>query len=207
MILGGSSHGRAARLRLEADEDVLHVVVFVELAEELVDLGAVRGVHLHRVLRLPAQRSVVHRPLRGGERAADGVEVGELGEEAGLTRLARLEILRAGLDGGGLGVGARRRRRFDDVPFWVIVRHALPLALTPIVSYLGPALAGNLEGGVVVEKIFFVPGMGQFFLSSAQNRDLTMAIACVIIYSVVLLILNLVVDLIYPILDPRVELK
>lgn len=92
-------------------------------------------------------------------------------------------------------------------PFWVIVRHALPLALTPIVSYLGPALAGNLEGGVVVEKIFFVPGMGQFFLSSAQNRDLTMAIACVIIYSVVLLLLNLVVDLIYPILDPRVELK
>ena len=92
-------------------------------------------------------------------------------------------------------------------PFWVIVRHALPLALTPIVSYLGPALAGNLEGGVVVEKIFFVPGMGQFFLSSAQNRDLTMAIACVLIYSVVLLILNLVVDLIYPILDPRVELK
>ena len=92
-------------------------------------------------------------------------------------------------------------------PFWVIVRHALPLALTPIVSYLGPALAGNLEGGVVVEKIFFVPGMGQFFLSSAQNRDLTMAIACVLIYSVVLLILNLVVDLIYPILDPRVELR
>ena len=92
-------------------------------------------------------------------------------------------------------------------PFWVIVRHALPLALTPIVSYLGPALAGNLEGGVVVEKIFFVPGMGQFFLSSAQNRDLTMAIACVLIYSVVLLLLNLVVDLIYPILDPRVELR
>jgi len=52
-----------------------------------------------------------------------------------------------------------------------------------------------------------VPGMGQFFLSSAQNRDLTMAIACVLIYSVVLLTLNLVVDLIYPILDPRVELK
>lgn len=92
-------------------------------------------------------------------------------------------------------------------PGWVIVRHALPLALTPIVSYLGPALAGNLEGGVVIEKLFFVPGMGQFFLNSATNRDLTMAIACVLIYSVVLLSLNLVVDLIYPILDPRVDLK
>jgi oligopeptide transport system permease protein len=92
-------------------------------------------------------------------------------------------------------------------PAVVIFRHALPLGLTPIVSYLGPALAGNLEGGVVIEKIFFVPGMGQFFLNSATNRDLTMAIACVLIYSVLLLGLNLVVDLIYPILDPRVELK
>lgn len=89
----------------------------------------------------------------------------------------------------------------------VIFRHALPLALTPIVSYLGPALAGNLEGAVVVEKIFFVPGLSQFFLNSATNRDLTMAIACVLVYSIVLLLLNLVVDLIYPILDPRVELK
>lgn len=92
-------------------------------------------------------------------------------------------------------------------PAAVIFRHALPLGLTPIVSYLGPALAGNLEGGVVVEKIFFVPGMSQFFLNSATNRDLTMAVGCVLVYSVVLLGLNLVVDLIYPILDPRVELK
>jgi oligopeptide transport system permease protein len=101
-----------------------------------------------------------------------------------------------------------RTARAKGVAGWLVIfRHALPVALTPIVSYLGPALAGNLEGGVVIEKIFFVPGMGQFFLSSAQNRDLTMAIACVIIYSVVLLSLNFVVDLIYPILDPRVELK
>jgi oligopeptide transport system permease protein len=86
----------------------------------------------------------------------------------------------------------------------VVLRHALPSALMPVVSYLGPAAAGALTGSVVVETIFGIPGIGRYFVTNALNRDYTMVLGTVIFYSSLLVLFNLVVDLLYAWLDPRV---
>ncbi len=87
----------------------------------------------------------------------------------------------------------------------VTMRHALKIAILPVVSYLGPAMASILVGSVVVEQIFHVPGLGSFFVQSAINRDYTLAMGTVLFYSTMLIGLNLVVDVAYRVLDPRVE--
>jgi len=89
----------------------------------------------------------------------------------------------------------------------VVMKHALRLAILPVLSYLGPATASILVGSVVVERIFNIPGLGSFFVNSAINRDYTMAMGTVLLYSVLLITLNLVVDVLYAVVDPRVELK
>ena len=89
----------------------------------------------------------------------------------------------------------------------VIGKHALRTGILPVVSYLGPATAGILVGSVVVERIFSIPGLGSFFVNSALNRDYTMAMGTVLLYSALLITLNFVVDVMYAILDPRVELS
>ena len=86
----------------------------------------------------------------------------------------------------------------------VILRHALPGAVLPVVSYLGPAAAGALTGSVVVETIFGIPGVGRYFVQSALNRDYTMVLGTVVFYSSLLIVFNLVVDCLYAYLDPRV---
>jgi oligopeptide transport system permease protein len=87
----------------------------------------------------------------------------------------------------------------------VVLRHALPGAVLPVVSYLGPAAAGALTGSVVVESIFGIPGIGRYFVQSALNRDYTMVLGTVIVFSGVLVVFNLIVDLLYAWLDPRVS--
>jgi oligopeptide transport system permease protein len=87
----------------------------------------------------------------------------------------------------------------------VIVRHALPSAILPVVSYLGPAAAGALTGSVVVESIFGIPGIGRYFVQSALNRDYTMVLGTVVVYSALLVALNLVVDCLHAYLDPRIS--
>ena len=89
----------------------------------------------------------------------------------------------------------------------VIAKHALRIAILPVVSYLGPATASILVGSVVVERIFNIPGLGSFFVNSALNRDYTMAMGTVLLYSGLLITLNLVVDVLYAVIDPRVELS
>ncbi len=89
----------------------------------------------------------------------------------------------------------------------VMTKHALRVAILPVLSYLGPATASILVGSVVVEKIFSIPGLGTFFVNSALNRDYTLAMGTVLLYSTLLIGLNLLVDLLYSVLDPRVELK
>jgi oligopeptide transport system permease protein len=89
----------------------------------------------------------------------------------------------------------------------VALRHALPVAILPVVSYLGPATAATLTGSVVVERIFLVPGLGTFFVQSALNRDYTLAMGAVLFYSALLMLLNLAVDIAHAILDPRVKLE
>lgn len=90
--------------------------------------------------------------------------------------------------------------------FQVITRHALKNAITPIVSYMGPAAAAVLTGSIVVEKIFAIPGLGTHFVNAALNRDYTLVMGTVLLYSLLLVLFNLVVDIIYSFIDPRVRL-
>ena len=85
----------------------------------------------------------------------------------------------------------------------IVLRHALRTALYPVVAYLGPAVAGLISGSFVVEKIFFIPGLGSFFVNSAFNRDSTMVMGTVLFYAVLILILNLIVDLVQLWMNPR----
>jgi oligopeptide transport system permease protein len=87
----------------------------------------------------------------------------------------------------------------------VFVKHALRLAILPVVSYSGPLLADLLTGSFVVEYIFQIPGLGVFVINSMQNRDYTMGVGLVVLYAVLLLVMNLLVDFSYSLLDPRVQ--
>jgi oligopeptide transport system permease protein len=89
----------------------------------------------------------------------------------------------------------------------ILFKHVLKGALLPVVSYLGPACAGVVTGSVVVESIFAVPGLGTYFVRSAINRDYTLIMGTVIVYSLILILMNLVVDIIYGFLDPRISYK
>ena len=99
-----------------------------------------------------------------------------------------------------------RTARAKGVPeHMVVVKHALKGGLLPVVSYLGPAVAGLISGSFVVETIFFVPGLGRFFVNAAFNRDYHMVMGTVLFYAVLIIALNLVVDIIQAVLDPRVR--
>jgi len=89
----------------------------------------------------------------------------------------------------------------------VLYRHALKVAILPVVTFLGPASAQILTGSVVVEKIFNLPGLGRFFVNSAFNRDHTVALGVALLYCVMLLVFNLLVDISYAFLDPRIRYK
>jgi len=89
----------------------------------------------------------------------------------------------------------------------VIVKHVLPGALLPVVSFLGPAVARVLTGSLVLEKIFALPGIGSHFVEAALQRDYTLAMGMVLTYTVLLFTMNTIVDVIYAVIDPRVELQ
>lgn len=89
----------------------------------------------------------------------------------------------------------------------VVVKHALKNALTPVITYLGPMIAGLLTGGFVVERLFSVPGMGRYFVQSISDRDYTMIMGIVIFYGIFVVICNLVSDILLVIIDPRVKLS
>ncbi len=89
----------------------------------------------------------------------------------------------------------------------VIWRHALKPALIPVVSYLGPGLSYLLTGSLVVEKIFGLPGIGSYFVKAALNRDYGLVLGTTIFYMFIILILNLIVDLVYAWLDPKVRYR
>lgn len=87
----------------------------------------------------------------------------------------------------------------------VVTRHTLRGAIIPVVSFLGPAFAGMLTGSVVIEKVFNIPGLGNHFVNSAFNRDYPLVLGTIVVYSSFLVFLNLVVDILYGLLDPRVS--
>ncbi len=115
---------------------------------------------------------------------------------ARLTRASLLEALRA---------DHVRTARALGLPASTVVLRALRGALLPVVSYLGPAAAGLLTGSVVVETIFGIPGVGRYFVQGALNRDYTLVMGTVVLIAVFVLVFNLVVDLVYALLDPKVR--
>lgn len=87
----------------------------------------------------------------------------------------------------------------------IITRHTLRAALLPVISYLGPAIAGLVTGSVVIEQIFGLPGIGRYFVQGAINRDYTLVMGTVITYGSLIVLMNLLVDLVYGLMDPRVR--
>lgn len=87
---------------------------------------------------------------------------------------------------------------------WV---HALKPAMLPVLSYMGPAIAAILTGSIVVEQVFGIPGLGQFFVGGALNRDYTLVLGIVIFYAALIVFLNLIVDLLYGVIDPKVRYR
>ena len=87
----------------------------------------------------------------------------------------------------------------------VIARHALRVGITPVVTYLGPATAAMISGSFVVERIFQIPGLGTYFITSVLERDYPVVTGVFVFYAVLLVVLNLAVDLAYGVLDPRLR--
>lgn len=118
---------------------------------------------------------------------------------ARLTRTGMLEVMSADYirTAYAKGLGGRT----------VILRHALKGGILPVVSYLGPATAGILTGSLVIEKVFNIPGTGSHFVNSALNRDYTLSMGVTILYTVLVYSLNLIVDMAYSLLDPRIKLE
>ncbi len=117
---------------------------------------------------------------------------------ARLTRSSMLEVLQQDYI---------RTARAKGLPERVVVyKHALKNALIPIVTYLGPVSAGILTGSFVIEKIFALPGLGEHFIAGIWNRDYTVILGVTVFYATLLVIINLIVDLLYCIIDPRIRL-
>ncbi len=118
---------------------------------------------------------------------------------ARLTRSSMLETLRSDYIRTAKAKGMKNST--------IIFKHAMKGAMLPIVSYLGPAFAGIITGSIVVEQVFRVPGLGKFFVQSSFNRDYTLIVGVVIVYSVILVVMNFIVDVVYAQLDPRITYK
>jgi oligopeptide transport system permease protein len=116
---------------------------------------------------------------------------------ARLVRSSLLEVLQSDYIRAARARGLGTRR--------IIWRHALPPALLPVVSYLGPATAFVVTGSLVVETVFGLPGAGRYLVEGAINRDYTLVMGMVIVYGVITLLCNLAADLIYGWLDPRIS--
>ena len=116
---------------------------------------------------------------------------------ARLTRDRLLEVFDQDYIKTAVAKGLTRRRII-----WV---HAFKNAVLPVVTYLGPLAAGILSGTFVVENIFAVPGLGKHFVTGICNRDYTLVLGVTVFYCVLLIFANLLVDLLYPLLDPRIQ--
>ncbi|HNX73872.1 MAG TPA: ABC transporter permease subunit [Spirochaetales bacterium] len=118
---------------------------------------------------------------------------------ARLSRASILEVLRSDY------IRTARAKGLKESV--VVRRHVLKGAMLPVVSYLGPAFSGIVTGSTVVESVFLIPGIGRPFVQAAINRDYTLIMGEVIVFSLILVLANLVVDIVYGFLDPRISYK
>src|SRR5688572_10255821 len=116
---------------------------------------------------------------------------------ARLTRASMIEVLNSNFI---------RTARAKGLPQMItITRHAIRAALLPVVSYLGPAIANIITGSVVVEQIFSIPGIGRYFVQGSLNRDYTLVMGVTVFYGTLIIVCNLIADLLYGVLDPKVR--
>lgn len=119
-----------------------------------------------------------------------------------ITRLMRSSLLDV------MGQDYMRTARAKGVSqFMIMFKHALRNAILPVVTYVGPMLASLITGSFVVEKIFSVPGLGRDFVSAITNRDYMLIMGTTILLSALVIIANVVVDILYKVIDPRIKLK
>jgi oligopeptide transport system permease protein len=117
---------------------------------------------------------------------------------ARLTRASMLETLNADYVRTARAKGLGRRV--------TVLRHALPGGLVPLLAYLGPTFAGVVMGSVIIERVFAIPGMGRLFVEAALSRDYPLVTGIVLLYGVIIITANLLVDVAYAVVDPRVAL-
>lgn len=117
---------------------------------------------------------------------------------ARLTRSSMLDVLNQDYMKTAVAKGLPRKR--------IIWLHAVKNAIIPVLTYAGPLLAGIITGTFVVENVFAVPGLGKHFVTSIYNRDYTVILGLTVFYSVFLIAMNIVVDLLYTLFDPRIKL-
>lgn len=127
------------------------------------------------------------------------LSIAYVGYIARLTRAGMLEVMRQDF------IRTARAKGVSEVK--VVARHAFQLGMLPVVSFLGPAASRVVMGSIVIESIFAVPGLGRHLVNGAFNRDYTLVLGLVLFYAVFLMLVNLLVDLAYGWLDPRVELQ
>jgi oligopeptide transport system permease protein len=123
----------------------------------------------------------------------------QIGFLARITRSAMLDVLDQDFIRTARAKGASELR--------VVLRHSLKGGLLPVVSFLGPAIAGILTGSFVIETIFQIPGIGREFVNSAFNRDYTLVLGTVILYAVLIMALNLAADVVQAWMNPKVRLE
>jgi oligopeptide transport system permease protein len=114
-----------------------------------------------------------------------------------LMRASMIEALRSNFVRTARAKGVSQTR--------ILWRHAAPAAILPIISYLGPATVGIITGSVVVERVFGLPGVGSSFIDGAMTRDYTRVMGAVILYGGLIILFNLIADILYAIVDPRVR--
>lgn len=118
---------------------------------------------------------------------------------ASLVRSSMLEVLTKDFIKTARAKGLKERV--------VIYRHAFRNAVLPVVTYLGPLIAGVFTGSFVIERVFAIPGLGEYFVTSVSNRDYTVILGLTVFYSTFLMMMNLLVDILYYFIDPRINLR
>jgi oligopeptide transport system permease protein len=121
------------------------------------------------------------------------------GRIARIMRASMLEVIREDF------IRTARAKGLSETA--VVLRHALRKAIAPIVSYLGPAAAGILTGSIIIEDIFNIKGLGFYFVAAPESRDYTLVLGIVLVYSSLLIVFNIIVDIAQALLNPRIRLK
>lgn len=116
-----------------------------------------------------------------------------------LIRSSLLEVIRTDY------IRAARARGLSEMS--IVFVHSLRNAVLPVITYIGPLVAAILTGSFVVERIFTIPGLGRSFVDSIANRDYTLVLGVTVFYSILLIVCNLLVDIIYALVDPRINIE